>query len=348
MQDIFFRWIDLLASILFGWQEQRRAQRSLLVTREADRFVISRREKDQDVVVANVPIGSGTSGQWQEARNRLTTFALPAEELVAQHISVPAQARDFVPGIIRNQIDRLSPWPRDQIAYGFDASPGADDPATLDVCVLITSRQAVDAAQAELAASGLVLDRIAGRLPEMPDTFVTLWSRVGDASQERLKSGRRLVATSIASGVVLSALISVWAFMSASDIGDETDALATRIATLERSIRGTSGPSAAGAHNPVQRAWIDKANSRSAVLALETVSKALPDAAHLTEFGLDNATLHLSGLADDVPSLIAPLERSGALTEVHFFAPTTRGPDGALFWFHIEARLKPQSEPGKE
>jgi general secretion pathway protein L len=316
--------------------------------READRFVVSRRDKDRDIVVANVPAGSGTSGQWQEARNRLTTFELPTDELVAQYINVPAQARDYVPGIIRNQIDRLSPWPRDQIAYGFQASPSADDPATLDVCVLITSRQAVDAAQAELSASGLALDRIAGRPPGMPETLVTLWSRVADASQERLKSGRRLITTSIASAVVVSALISVWAFMSASDIGDETDALNTRIATLERTIRGISAPSGAGGHNPVQRAWIDKANSRSAVLALEAVSKALPDSAHLTEFGLENATLHLTGLAGDVPSLIAPLERSGALTEVHFFAPTTRGPDGALFWFHIEARLKPQSEPGKE
>src|SRR5262249_6069865 len=146
MQDIFLRWIDLLASVLFGWQEQRRARRSLLIKREADRFVASRREKDQDMIVSTVPAGSGSSEQWQEARNRLTTFELPSGELVAQYISVPAQARDFVAGIIRNQIDRLSPWPRDQIAYGFEATPSADDPATLDVCVLITSRQAVDAA----------------------------------------------------------------------------------------------------------------------------------------------------------------------------------------------------------
>jgi general secretion pathway protein L len=348
MQNIFFRWIDLLASIVFGWQEQRRAQRSLLIVREADRFVVSRRDKDRDSVVAEVPVGSATSGQWQEARNRLTTFELPAGELVAQQINVPAQARDFVPGIIRNQIDRLSPWPRNQIAYGFEAAPSADDPATLDVCVLITSRQAVDAAQAELAGSGLALDRVAGRPPGKPETLVTLWSRVADASQERLKSARRVIIASIASAVVVSALLSVWAFMSASDIGDETDALDTRIATLERTIRGTAAPSAAGARNPVQRAWIEKANSHSAVLAFETVSKALPDTAHLTEFGLENETLHLTGLADDVPSLIAPLERTGALTDVHFFAPTTRGPDGTLFWFHIEARLKQPSEPGKE
>jgi general secretion pathway protein L len=45
-------------------------------------------------------------------------------------------------------------------------------------------------------------------------------------------------------------------------------------------------------------------------------------------------------LTSDAPALIAPLE--GTFAEVHFFAPTTRGPDGRLFWFHIEARVDPQ------
>jgi len=75
---------------------------------------------------------------------------------------------------------------------------------------------------------------------------------------------------------------------------------------------------------------------------LEALSRALPDAAYLTELHLDNTTLRMIGLASDAPSLIAPLERSGHFTDVHFFAPTTRGPDGSLFSFHIEARVVPR------
>jgi general secretion pathway protein L len=348
MQETFFRWIDLLAGLLFGWQEQQRARHSLFIAREPHHFVARRREKDRDTIVAKVPVGSTRADQWQEAHKRLTTFELPAGELVVQHITVPAQARDFVPGIIRNQIDRLSPWPRDQAIYGFNARANPSDPAMLDVCVLITSRQVIDAAQTELAATGLELDRIAARLPEMPDTLVTMWSRLVDTSQERLKSARRTIATSIAGVVVISILISVWAFISAGEIGDENDAVDTRIAALERSIRAASSPSLAAVQNPVQRAWIEKAGSRSAVLALETISAALADTAHLTELDLDKSALRLVGLADDAPSLITPLEHSGALTNVHFFAPTTRGPDGTRFWFHIEAQIKPQAETGKD
>jgi general secretion pathway protein L len=77
---------------------------------------------------------------------------------------------------------------------------------------------------------------------------------------------------------------------------------------------------------------------------LEVLSRALPDAAYLTELRLENSTLRVIGLTRDAPSLIGPLERSGHLTAVHFFAPTTRGPDGSLFKFHIEAQVVPRLE----
>jgi len=46
------------------------------------------------------------------------TLELPTDEIVVQRINVPAQAREFLAGIVRNRIDRLSPWPADQVVYG--------------------------------------------------------------------------------------------------------------------------------------------------------------------------------------------------------------------------------------
>ncbi len=81
---------------------------------------------------------------------------------------------------------------------------------------------------------------------------------------------------------------------------------------------------------------------------LEALSRALPDGAYVTELRLENATLRMIGLANDAPSLIAPLEHSGHLNDVHFFAPTTRGPDGTLFRFNIEARVEPHFKIAEE
>ena len=82
------------------------------------------------------------------------------------------------------------------------------------------------------------------------------------------------------------------------------------------------------------------------------LSLALRDARDLSEIRLDATTLRITGLADDAPALLAPLEQSGHLSNVRFFAPTTRGPDGKRFRFHIEARVEPririaEGAPGK-
>ena len=93
--------------------------------------------------------------------------------------------------------------------------------------------------------------------------------------------------------------------------------------------------------NPRERAWYAKETSPTAAILLEALSRSLPDGAYLTELRLEQGTLRLMGLTNDAPSLIAPLERSGHLSDVRFFAPTTRGPDGSLFRFNIEARVEP-------
>jgi general secretion pathway protein L len=80
------------------------------------------------------------------------------------------------------------------------------------------------------------------------------------------------------------------------------------------------------------------------LVVVEALARALPDTSYLTELNLERATLRIVGRADDAPALIALLERSGHLKDVHFFAPTTRGADGARFVFHIEARVEPHSK----
>ena len=76
-----------------------------------------------------------------------------------RRLNVPAQAREFLSGIVRNQIERLSPWPADEVSYGFTADKG-DDGATLDVRVLMASRATIDNALSMAATAGLQVDRI--------------------------------------------------------------------------------------------------------------------------------------------------------------------------------------------
>ena len=64
--------------------------------------------------------------------------------------------------------------------------------------------------------------------------------------------------------------------------------------------------------------------------------------AYLTELALENGIIHITGFANDAPSLLVPLERSGFFSDVHFFAQTTRNTQSAQFVFHIQARVEPR------
>jgi general secretion pathway protein L len=133
----------------------------------------------------------------------------------------------------------------------------------------------------------------------------------------------------------------LWAAVSAGSIREESEGVAARAKILQRQVQSRRTPSAAASLPPAERAWLLKETSISSAILVEALSRALPDSAYLSEIRLENATLRVTGLADDAPGLLAPLERSGHLTSVHFFAPTTRGGDGKSFRFSIEAHVEP-------
>jgi len=150
-----------------------------------------------------------------------------------------------------------------------------------------------------------------------------------------------VIGAGIAASVAWAVILSIFTLTMASSIRHEDEELAARAKTLQRQLQAGRTPASMASLPAPQRAWLSKETAASSVIVLEALSRALPDSAHLAEIKLDGTTLRIIGNADDAPALLAPLEQSGHLSNVHFFAPTTRGPDGRQFRFHIEASVEP-------
>ena len=256
--------------------------------------------------------------------------------------SVPKVAQsarlDFLSGIVRNQIDRLSPWPPQDAIYGFEFHPVASDASSLEVQISIASRGTVESTRDELRAIGLPLDQITvhkANAPERPP--IPLWSRDASAAGQQLHTARVAVGGALAATVVLSAVISAWALWSVTSISVDLDDTTTRSRTLQRLLQVGRSPAALAALPLPERAWAFKETSYSTVFALEGLSRALPDTAYLTDFRIEKGVLRITGLTNDAPALIAPLEQSGHFTNVRFSAATTRSAESGLFTFNIEA-----------
>jgi len=358
---ILRRWVETLANVYLAWCDSRRERRSLVVTRDDHQYVIREAEPASEAllrgskagnILARVPFGASASADLlRSARNGLVIFELPADKVVMRRITVPTQARKFLAGIVDNQIERLSPWPSNSVVYGFAAEAGAADAAIVEVRVLISARADIDAAREELAALGLSADRIVARGADAGDVDavlgpVSLWSCLADTSPGRLGGAARAIGAGIAGAVAASFLVASWAMISTASIRNESEDLAARVRVLQRQVQtGRTDPSMASIP-AAERMWLQKSSSISSVVLIEALSHALPDSAYLNEIRLEKDSLRIIGLAEDAPAVIAPLERSGHMSDVHFVAPTARGPDGKLFRFSIEARVEPHISIG--
>jgi general secretion pathway protein L len=358
---IVLRWLEVLAGLYFACRETWRVRRALIVTREGEHFVVRKAEpqrdaiiqanaSDRNAVLAMVAVGHKVPARvMRAARNGFVILELSPGEVAVRRLNIPAPAREFLPGIVRNQIERLSPWHIDDVAYGFEATPHAEDAANLDVRVSLVSRRVIDAARNGVAATGLDVDRIVTRPQESTSARpVMLWSKLAEGTREETARTGRRIGIGLAAIVVISVAVSAWAVTSKQSIEAESEVVEGRFKALQRQMAELRSPQALASLSPQQRIWHAKEGSPAAVLMLEALSRALPDAAYLTEFRLENAMLRMTGVTKDAPSLIAPLEQSGQLADVRFSAPTTRESGGASFRFHIEARVQPPPTPAEK
>ncbi len=339
------RWIALLAGLVTSWQTHVQSRKSIVVTQEDGRFSLHRSGAALGEVLANVALGTQAPTEIaQSLRDRFIIFELAPDRIVTRRLNVPLQAQDFLAGIVRNQIERLSPWPPAQAVYAIDAKPNPDDAGLLNVSVFIAARASIDAICAELTAAGLAPHRIDLRKEaETAASALTLWTRPSEQSRQGAHNLPRLIGIGLAAMAVLSLTVSLWAVYSANVIEATRDDVADKIKILQRHAQGSRKAEDLALLKPNERAWALKENAPAAVLTLEALSRALPETAYLTELHLENTNLRLIGLASDAPALIGALETSGRFSQVHFFAPTTKGQAGALYKFYIETKLDEHS-----
>lgn len=343
---VLTRWLDTLAGLVTEWKDFSHARKSVIVTRQDADFVLHRSIATKGEIIAKIAAGTKIPAAIaQGLRNHFIVFEIAPSQIIPRHLTVPAQAREFLSGIVRNQLDRLSPWPLTQIVYGVDATSGPNDAGMLDVTVLIAARTTIEALRDELAASGLPPNRIAARKEDgSKGSSITLWTQPTEHAKGQSRSLQSMIGAGLTAILLLAAGISLWALYSANAISAESADVAAQTQSLQQQGQSSRKLDMTGL-NPSERAWALKENAPVTVLVLEFLARALPDNAYLTEIHLENTTLRINGLATDAPSLIEALERSGWFSEVHFFAPTTKDQGSALFRFYIEARVDNHPQP---
>ena len=325
------RWFDArlndAAEGFSMFSERLRPRRRMLFVEQADGTLWS-------------PAGAGRlsggrvefAGAAPSLRGAEVEFRLTPDRFVFRELELPARAGEFLEGVVRAQIDRLTPWRAGEAAYGWSA-PMAQGADRILVAIAATRRDSI-AGLLDIGADAIL---VTTAREEDPAPLTILTTRAGAS----LRQGRWRFALTAALGFSMAcgvaALAADWTL--GASLRNETETLTAtldqRRAAMLRRVHANDDPAA-------QALDARKNAIAPAVIVLEALSKAIPDDAYLQEMRLNGDKVEISGLAADAAGLIRHIEQSPPFSRATFTAPTTRTGDERES-FRIEAHVAPMA-----
>jgi general secretion pathway protein L len=249
-------------------------------------------------------------------------------------LELPKRASEFLEGIIRSQIDRLTPWNAGEAVYGW-TRPTETTGERIGVTIAATARTVVAPLVQAIVDLGASSVEVVTQVPGAEATAVTVMERRGGGADEL---GRiRVALRSVFAVTGLAAALSLVASGFVAGYYDEQlQQVQHQIAERRAAIRaGQSGNAATALLEKRKQA------TPSSVMVIEELSALLPDHTYATELRIDGDKLQIAGVTHDAPSLIEIMERSPHFARATFFAPTTRAATDPGERFHIEAKIQP-------
>ena len=342
--ESFSRWIDSVAenvhSLIDRWYGvQRQVQ---LIEQEQDTFTLhalgpakDASLPDQRIRIAQGAIAETLSADWLETfRGSRAELVLRPTRFMFRPLELPKRAAEFLDGIVRAQIDRLTPWTVGEAVYSWTPPIEAGN-ERIQLTVAATARAQVTPyvkALAALGATAIVVSTVPQEAASgaAPLKVFEQQSR-GAFEITRIRRILMLVLAAAAAMAVISIGVSS---IAADSLDTEQQDLTRQISKRRAAMRQDGG----NAQRMLERR---KQTTAASVIILEALSKLLPDHTFVTELRVEGGKVQVTGLTRDAPSLIRLIEQSPHFERATFFAPTTQSPGEPGERFHIEARIKP-------
>ncbi|WP_454631582.1 PilN domain-containing protein [Bradyrhizobium cenepequi] len=273
--------------------------------------------------------------QWSAAfKGSRVEAQLPANHVMTRLLDFPGRAADFLDGMIRSQVDRLTPWAAGEAVFGWSSPvPVADD--RIEVTFSATSASKVDPLVQladRLGAASVVVHAPAAGDSGAPFQVKLLDKRLRSMAGPNVP--RLLRVALISTGVAAAGSLFLSIYLGGS-LQSEQEDVQRRISQRRAALRVDANGVASGIGLLAKR----KQTTPSSVMVLEALSRVLPDTTYVTELRIEGEKVQVVGMTQDAPSLIRLMEQSPQFTRATFFAPTTHAANESGERFHVEANI---------
>jgi general secretion pathway protein L len=339
------RWIDDVATALTRVAGLFRSSRKVQLLEQADgRFAVTRRGAPRRPVGEPLRIEDGEIVGPVSPRTQTLLagsqidLVLNSSRFIFRPLELPSRAGEFLDGVVRAQIDRLTPWSASEAVFGWSAPRPAGD-GRIVVTVAASARAMIAPIVQALAsrrADSIFVSTLGDGANGQSAPIQIFAQRAG--AQERVRRLRRKLVALLALAGAAFVVSAGAAMVVGNDLESQRLDLQRRIAMRRAELlsgRGSITDEALAGLEARKRA------TPAGVIVLEALSQTLPDDTYLSELRIENGKVQIAGFTRDAPALIRLIEQSQHFTRATFFAPTTRAPSEERERFHIEARIEP-------
>jgi len=269
-------------------------------------------------------------------------LVLRSNRFLFRPLELPQRAAEFLEGIIRAQIDRLTPWNAQDAVFGWTA-PAQTSADRISLTVCATPRILVAPYLAALEGLG-VQSAVVSAAPLNADAGapIKVLEHTGQDAFGLDRLRRILTAVLLLAGFSAVVALSLDQLVGADLQAQQLD-IARQISLLRTSLLRDGLTAKPSTQKLLEQR---KRETPSSVMVLEALSRILPDHTFVTELRIEGEKLQIIGVTHDAPSLIPLIEQSHQFTRATFFAPTTRSAGDRGERFHIEAQIKPSFGAG--
>jgi general secretion pathway protein L len=347
LKELFGEWIAAVARAINLIASRFMPQRQiLLIEGDGDTFTARTALVKKGAALPDVSFrlsngrpSPSLPANWETTlRGSQVEFLLKSDQVLFRSLDFPRRAVEFLDGMVRAQIDRLTPWTAADAVFGW-SPPSNIANERIQLTLAATSKKKI--LPLVQLASNLGAASVTASVELPPGEGAPLKLKVFGTSLQSaigrtMDAPRILRVILLCTGLAAAASLVLTAY-AGNTLDVEQQQLLRRIA--ERRVALRLGQSAGGSAQSLLAKR--KQTTPSSVMVLEAISGVLPDSTYVTELRIEGDKVQVVGISQDAPSLIRLMEQSPQLSRATFFAPTTRAQSDPGERFHIEVHITP-------
>jgi len=247
--------------------------------------------------------GAFPPGALKAVKGNRVVLVLRPSRFVLRPLELPRRAVEYLDGIVRAQIDRLTPWPAADAVFGW-GRPTDIAGDRISVMVAATARAAMRPflqGLSELGATSFAILTPA----EGPAAAIKVYDQSVRGMLDARRVGRMLAVVLVLAAVAASVAVAADYVVGAS-LDARQDDLTRSINQRRALLRGGEDAAARSASALLDRR---KQETPATVIVVEALSEILPDHTYVTELRVEGNKLQVVGVTRDAPGLIRLIEQ---------------------------------------